>query len=142
MQGFTDLKQGHKDWEEMLLEQLYCEWMTPEGVIKSAEQVFVKFQPMLTRAAREAKAAAAEGEDYMCDVPTYLEAIQARVSLDTREKKGSKQQRKLLGRRAQPRVLAGAGGRIAGETATCPGASSPGQSSLGGSAQCARTSRG
>ena len=54
--GDTDLKQGHKEWQDGLLEVLYCEWMTPEGVVKSAEQAFTTFQPMLTQAARKAKA--------------------------------------------------------------------------------------
>ena len=62
----------------------------PEGVVESAEQVFVKYQPMLTQAARKAKAAAEEEEEQGYNIPAYLEALQARVSLDTRGRKGSR----------------------------------------------------
>ena len=79
----ADLKQGHKEWQDGLLEVLCSEWMTPERVVESAEQVFAKYQPMLTQAARKAKAAAEEEEEQGYGIPAYLEALQARVSLDT-----------------------------------------------------------
>ena len=91
----ADLKQGHKEWQDALLEVLYCNWMTPEGVVESAEHVFAKYQHMVTQAARKAKAAAEEEEEQGYVIPAYLEALQARVSLDTREKKGSKAQRRV-----------------------------------------------
>jgi hypothetical protein len=46
LQADADLKQGHKEWQDALLEVLYSDWMTPEGVVESAEQVFAKYQPM------------------------------------------------------------------------------------------------
>ena len=60
VQSLAELQEGFKAWQAALLEVLYTEWMTPEGVVESAEQVFVKFQPMLTQAARASKAAAEE----------------------------------------------------------------------------------
>ena len=107
----ADLKEGHKEWQEGLLEVLYCDWMTPEGVVESAEQVFCKYQPMLTQAARKAKAAAEEEEEEGYNIPAYLEALQARVSLDTREKKGSKSQQKEAAKAARAGSTAQSSGR-------------------------------